>query len=264
VTILKIKIACLQMDIAFGDPAKNYQTALALIKNALVEKPDILVLPELWTTGYDLTRLDEIADEGGAATLAFLRDSAQRNEVHFVGGSVANRSGTGVKNTLLVVNRAGRFVHGYNKLHLFQLMDEHLYLESGNEKGLFELDGHSFAGVVCYDIRFPEWIRAHMATGAEALFVVAEWPAIRLAHWRSLLIARAIENQCYVIACNRVGSDPNNLFAGHSIIIDPWGEIVTEAGSEEEILTGEIDLDLVKDIRSKLPVFKDRKPEYYQ
>ena len=251
------------MDIAFGDPQKNYTSAKSLIEQSLKENPDVIVLPELWTTGYDLTRLDSIADKGANQTIEFLKEAAKRSGVHFVGGSVANQGETGVKNTLLVINKQGDLVHQYNKLHLFKLMDEHVYLEAGAEKGLFELDHHQFAGVICYDIRFPEWIRAHTLEGAEALFVVAEWPQPRLNHWRSLLIARAIENQCYVIACNRSGDDFNNKFAGHSMIIDPWGEVVAEGGEGEEILTATIDLDLVKEVRSKIPVFDDRKPEHY-
>lgn len=251
------------MDIAFGDPNKNYQTAEMLIEKAMREKPDIIVLPELWTTGYDLTRLDTISDNGAAKTIEFFKLAAKKYQVHFVGGSVANRGDKGVKNTLLIINHEGQLVHTYSKLHLFKLMDEHLYLEAGEDKGLFELDNRTFGGLICYDIRFPEWIRAHTANGAEVIFVVAEWPAPRLSHWRSLLIARAIENQCFVIACNRSGHDPNNVFAGHSMIIDPWGEVMAEAGAEEEILSAEIDLDQVKDIRRQIPIFEDRRPDLY-
>jgi omega-amidase len=260
---MKLTITCLQMDIAFGSPEENFQNAEELIVKASNEKPDIIILPELWTTGYDLTRLDKIADQNASQAITFLKKLATKYQTHFVGGSVANQSQTGVKNTLIVVNKNGELIHHYSKLHLFKLMDEHLYLEAGQEKGLFKLEENLFAGVICYDIRFPEWIRAHTAHGAEVLFVVAEWPLPRLSHWRSLLIARAIENQCYVIACNRSGSDPNNLFAGHSMIIDPWGEIIAEAGQEEQILTAEIDLDVVKEIRKQIPVFKDRKPQFY-
>jgi omega-amidase len=261
---LKLKIACLQMNIIFGNPQKNYQIAERLIENAQKDNPDIIVLPELWTTGYDLTRLDEIADEGASETIAFLKNAAKKYKVHFVGGSVANQGETGVKNSLLIIDKKGELIHQYSKLHLFKLMDEHLYLEAGDKKGLFELEDRQFAGVICYDIRFPEWIRAHTSHGAEALFVVAEWPATRLYHWRALLIARAIENQCYVIACNRSGDDPNNTFAGHSMIIDPWGEVITEAGADEEIITGEIDLNQVNEIRKQIPIFKDRQPGYYK
>ncbi|MEH7177384.1 carbon-nitrogen family hydrolase [Neobacillus vireti] len=260
---MKVKISCLQMDIAFGDPNKNYQNAEKLIKEAMKEKPDIIVLPELWTTGYDLTRLDTIADKGSAKTIDFLKNAAKKYKVHFVGGSVANQSDNGVKNTLIIIDNNGQLVHSYSKLHLFKLMHEHLYLKAGDEKGLFQLDNRNFAGVICYDIRFPEWIRAHTSEGAEVLFVVAEWPSPRLSHWRSLLIARAIENQCFVIACNRSGHDPNNEFAGHSMLIDPWGAVIAEAGAKEEILSAVIELDLVKDIRKQIPIFEDRRPDFY-
>jgi omega-amidase len=252
------------MDIVFGDPEKNYQSAERLIENAMIDKPDIIVLPELWTTGYDLTRLDEIGDKEAVQTIEFLQKAAKKYYVHFIGGSVANHEETGVKNTLLIINKEGLLVHQYSKLHLFKLMDEHVYLEAGSEKGLFQLDNFQFAGAICYDIRFPEWIRAHMSEGAEALFVVAEWPAPRVSHWRSLLIARAIENQCYVIACNRSGQDPKNIFAGHSLIIDPWGDVIAEAGEKEEILSAVVDMTVVQEVRKQIPIFTDRKPEFYK
>lgn len=260
---MKFKITCLQMDITFGNPTKNFQKAEKLIEEAMKETPDIIVFPELWTTGYDLTRLDTIADKNAVKTIEFFKMAAKKYQVHFVGGSVANQVDNSVRNTLLITDKNGQLVHSYSKLHLFKLMDEHLYLEAGAEKGLFELENRTFGGVICYDIRFPEWIRVHTANGAEALFVVAEWPAARLSHWRALLIARAIENQCFVIACNRSGHDPNNEFAGHSMIIDPWGEVIAEAGTNEEILSAVIDLDLVKDIRKQIPIFDDRRPDLY-
>jgi predicted amidohydrolase len=261
---MKLKIACLQMDIMFGKPKKNYEAAEAMIEKALKSNPDVLVLPELWTTGYDLTRLDDIGDQDAAAALTFLKGIAKKNYVHLVGGSVANKTADGVYNTLLVVDKNGEPIHQYSKLHLFKLMNEHLYLTGGKAKGAFSLENRLFAGMICYDIRFPEWIRAHTAEGAEALFVVAEWPLARLAHWRALLIARAIENQCYVIACNRAGSDPENVFAGHSMIIDPWGEVLAEGSEDKEIVEAEIDLDKVKGVRKLIPIFTDRRPEFYQ
>jgi omega-amidase len=260
---LKYKIACLQMDITFGDKTKNYGTANSLIERASAENPDVIVLPELWTTGYDLTNLKDIADEDAREASAYFTDLAKKHHAHIVGGSVANKTKTGIENTMLVFDKTGKQAGTYSKLHLFQLMDEHLYLSAGNEKGLFTLDNHKFAGLICYDIRFPEWVRAHALQGAVAIFVVAEWPIQRLEHWRALLIARAIENQCFVIACNRSGSDPNNTFAGHSMVIGPWGDVIAEAGEEQEILTAEIDLDQVRDARGKIPIFTDRRPELY-
>ncbi|WP_445613820.1 carbon-nitrogen family hydrolase [Geobacillus sp. YF-1] len=260
---MTIRIACLQLDIAFGDPQTNEQQAETAVQSAANEGADIVVLPELWTTGYDLTRLDEIADDDAGRAKAFASRLAQTYGVHFVAGSVAKKTAAGVTNTMIVADRSGQIVSEYSKLHLFQLMDEHLYLQPGNAPGLFSLDGLSCAGVICYDIRFPEWIRVHALAGAEVLFVVAEWPLPRLHHWRTLLMARAIENQCYVIACNRAGSDPNNVFAGHSLVIDPWGEIIAEADEKPGVLLADIDPALVKQVRARIPVFADRRPRDY-
>ncbi|WP_110927819.1 carbon-nitrogen family hydrolase [Bacillus massiliglaciei] len=257
------KISCLQMDIAYGSPMNNFAEAEKMIEQAAELDPDIIMLPELWTTGYDLTRLEEIADEQASASIHFLTEMAKKHRIHFIGGSVAKKTGSGIFNTLLIINRDGKVLKEYDKLHLFRLMDEHHYLTPGESDGLFTLDDKSCAGFICYDIRFPEWIRAHTSKGAEVLFVTAEWPEPRLAHWRALLISRAIENQAYVIACNRAGADPANVFAGHSIIIDPWGEIIAEAGNDTEILTGSIDLDKVSEARNRIPVFTDRRPEFY-
>lgn len=260
---MKFKIACLQMDIAFGNPEKNYETAISLMEKASTENPDVIVLPELWTTGYDLVNLKDQADAEAREASGFLKDSAARYRAHIVGGSVANKTEEGIENTMLVFNKNGEQSGKYSKLHLFQLMDEHLYLAAGKQKGLFSLDSRKFAGLICYDIRFPEWVRAHAIEEVEAMFIVAEWPIQRLEHWRALLIARAIENQCYIIACNRAGSDPNNKFAGHSMVIGPWGDIIAEAGEDQEILNAEIDLDQVIDARSRIPIFADRRPELY-
>lgn len=253
----------MQLDIAFGNPTKNRKYIEQKMMEALKENPDILVLPELWDTAYDLTRLDEIADDEGQQAKQLISQFAKTNEVNIVAGSIAKKTEQGVTNTMYIFDRKGREVSQYSKLHLFKLMDEHLYLEAGTAKNLFTLEHSLCAGVICYDIRFPEWIRVHTSSGAEVLFVVAQWPAPRLAHWKALLISRAIENQCYVIACNRVGQDPNNTFAGHSLVIDPWGEIIAEAGDSEELLSADVNLELVKEIRKQIPVFTDRRTEFY-
>jgi predicted amidohydrolase len=258
-----MKISLIQLDIAFGNPEVNYAAAERRIREAAAAGPDCLILPELWTTGYDLTRLNQIADAGGRQTKALISALAQEYGINIVAGSVASKQSAGITNSMFVFNREGGLAGEYSKLHLFRLMDEHLYLQPGGAKGLFTLDGALCAGLICYDIRFPEWVRAHTSLGAEVLFVSAEWPEPRLAHWRALLISRAIENQCYVIACNRAGADPANTFAGHSMIIDPWGEIVCEAAESEVILSGEIDLHKVRQVRQQIPIFADRRPELY-
>lgn len=258
-----MRISLIQLDIAFGKPDINYAAAKHKIEEAAASAPDCLILPELWTTGYDLSRLKAIADPEGQITKSFISRLAEQYHLNIIAGSVANKMNSGVTNSMFVFNRQGELVGEYSKLHLFKLMDEHLYMQPGASKGLFTIEDTLCAGLICYDIRFPEWARAHTAQGAEILFVCAEWPLPRLSHWRALLISRAIENQCYVVACNRVGSDPANTFAGHSMIIDPWGDILCEASEDEEILTGDIDLHKVREIREQIPIFSDRRPELY-
>ncbi|MCT8138386.1 carbon-nitrogen family hydrolase [Anaerobacillus sp. CMMVII] len=258
-----VNVTCLQIDIDFGNPVKNQQRVKEEITKAISHSPDVIVLPELWSTGYDLPRLDEIADDNGTYTKHFLSQLAKTHHVNIVGGSVAKKSATGVTNTMYIFDRQGNCVGEYSKVHLFKLMDEHLYLQAGNKMGHFELEGVPSSGVVCYDIRFPEWIRAHTTKGAEIVFVVAEWPLARVEHWRTLLLSRAIENQCYVVACNRTGHDPNNEFAGNSMIIDPWGNVVAEAGKEPMQLTANLDLEKVTQVRSQIPIFADRRTDLY-
>ncbi|HEK9099396.1 carbon-nitrogen family hydrolase [Bacillus pfraonensis] len=260
----RMKVACIQMDIAFGNVKINIENAKKKIEEAMQGNPDIIVLPELWTTGYDLERVPEIADGDGIQTKQLLSEWAQQYCVNIVGGSIAKQTKHGVMNTMYTVNREGKLQSEYSKVHLFQLMNEHNYLIAGDKTGEFTLDGVQCGGVICYDIRFPEWLRVHTVRGVNVLFVVAEWPLVRLAHWRLLLQARAIENQCYVVACNRAGEDPNNVFAGHSLIVNPWGEIVAEAGEEESILYGNVELEKIKEVRKGIPVFADRRPELYK
>ncbi len=258
-----MKVTCLQIDIDFGNPIANKQRVQAEITKAMENSPDVVVLPELWTTGYDLPRLDEIADVNGADSQEFLSQLANEHRVNIVGGSIAQKTASGVTNTMYVFNRYGELTGEYSKAHLFQLMDEHLFLQAGNSKGHFTIEGAPSAGLICYDIRFPEWVRAHTTASAEVVFVVAEWPLARLDHWRTLLRSRAIENQCYIVACNRAGHDPKNEFAGHSLIIDPWGEILAEADKHPTQLTATLDLSKVSQVRKQIPIFEDRRTDLY-
>ncbi|UFJ43065.1 carbon-nitrogen family hydrolase [Brevibacillus humidisoli] len=258
-------VAILQMDVAYGQPEQNRAKMLEMVQSlqGRGERTDVLLLPELWDTAYDLHRLDEIADEGGASAQALLGDTANCLGGFVVGGSIAERVREKVYNTTYVFDRQGELIGRYAKAHLFRLMNEDKYLAAGDTEGLYQLDGHLAGSVICYDIRFPEWVRTYALKGAKVLFVSAQWPHPRLHHWRQLLIARAIENQMYVVACNRVGTGGKTQFCGHSMIIDPWGEIVVEAGEEEEVVQAQIDLSLVDEVRGRIPIFSDRRPALY-
>ncbi|GER71804.1 hypothetical protein BpJC7_31070 [Weizmannia acidilactici] len=192
---MKRKIACIQMDIAYGDPEKNFNTAEKWIEKAAAYGCDLAVPPEQWTTGYDLTRLDELEKGYAVHAIKFLSRCASNYQMDLVGGSTVHLSDGKYYNTLLIAEKDGKCSMPYSKIHLFQLMDEHRYFAPGASDGLFTLGGGTFAGVICYDIRFPEWVRKIALRGAKTLFVPAEWPLTRLDHWRTLCMARAIENQ---------------------------------------------------------------------
>ncbi|ASF37912.1 carbon-nitrogen family hydrolase [Halobacillus halophilus] len=260
---MTVKAGIIQMDVAFGDPEANRTHATQKIEEAARNGSEIIVLPELWTTGYDLSRFDELAESMDGPTHQMLMNLSSKHRVTIL-GSIAEREEGRFYNTFVAYNSMGERIAKYRKAHLFRLMNEEKHLHSGNQKGNFELNGVPAAGVICYDIRFPEWMRTHMLNGSRALFVVAEWPKPRVDHWRNLLISRAIENQCFVIACNRVGSDAANTFGGHSIIVDPWGNVVAEGSGDEEILYGEVDFTDVEAIREQIPIFQDRRPDLYE
>ena len=221
-----MKIACVQMNINFGEPETNFHAVEKYIREAAAFHADTIVFPEMWNTGYALSQLDSLADIDGQKTKQMLTKLAKEYRVNIIGGSVATKRADKFFNTMYVVNRTGKVVAEYDKAHLFKLMDEHLFMNAGQSTNTFELDGITCGGVICYDLRFPEWIRTHVLKGAKILFIPAEWPAKRIDHWQLLLQARAIENQCFIVAVNRVGSDPGNDFNGHSMVIAPWGELL--------------------------------------
>ncbi|WP_028610588.1 carbon-nitrogen family hydrolase [Paenibacillus harenae] len=261
-----LRLALLQMDIKAGQPEANFAKLAAMLEKAVSgeRKPDVILFPEMWNTGYALTEIEEIADERGNRTKALLSDFSRKHQVHIVAGSIAELKDGAVYNTIYAFDRQGSEVSDYSKIHLFRLMEEEKYLKAGDKLGKLEIEGHQAGMMICYDIRFPELARKLALEGAKLLFVPAEWPHPRLHHWRTLLTARAIENQMFVIACNRTGSSGGTDFFGHSLVLDPWGEAVAEAGETETILYADIDLSLVDAVRTKIPVFEDRRPSIYE
>ncbi|MDF2961264.1 MAG: Nitrilase/cyanide hydratase and apolipoprotein N-acyltransferase [Paenibacillus sp.] len=261
----KWNIALLQMDIKIGEPELNYSKLEEMLEQAAVKgpKPDVILFPEMWNTGYALDRIQELADTGGSRTHELLSAFSRKHGIHVIGGSIAEKKGDDIFNTIYAYDREGNRVADYSKIHLFRLMDEEKYLQEGKSLGKLQLDGVQAGMMICYDIRFPELSRKLALGGAQIVFVPAEWPNPRLHHWRTLLMARAIENQMFVVSCNRVGISGTTEFFGHSMIIDPWGEVLAEGDETEQIIRAEIDLELVEQVRSRIPIFEDRRPSLY-
>jgi predicted amidohydrolase len=262
---MKLRVGVLQLDIAIGEKERNYENIAEWMASFYVpsELPTAVVVPEMWNVGYALERAKELADPEGAEAAAFLGDLARKYGVWFVGGSVLAATKKGYANRAQVINPEGKLVAQYDKVHLIRLMEEEKYFTGGRKECLFDLEGAKAGCVICYDIRFCEWVRTYALKGTEVLFVSAQWPSARADHWRTLLRARAIENQMYVVACNRCGTSRETHFGGGSLILGPKGEVFFEGGNGEESAFAAIDLDAVAETRNFLTVFKDRVPQLY-
>lgn len=261
-----MKHAIYQMDIVAGNPKANRLRVEDWVKETVKkEQPDIIVLPEMWTTAYTLPELEKYADVNGEPTTSFLKELAKTYQINIIGGSVANKREGKIYNTSLVFDRGGNLVYGYDKMHLVPMLNEPSYLTGGREKVcVFELDGIKMGLIICYDLRFPELARSLALQGAQILYVVAEWPTARKEHWKALQIARAIENQFFVVSSNRIGSYDGEDFAGKSMVTDPWGNCLHMAGeTEEETIIASLSLEMVPKIRKDVPIFTSRVPELY-
>ena len=259
-----MKVTCIQMDMVFAQSQENFSRATRLIEQAMLGAPDVLVLPETWNTGFfPKENLADLCDNDGAQVKAQIGALAKEYHVNIVAGSVANVREGKVYNTAYVFDREGNCIASYDKTHLFTPMGEDNYFTPGDHLCRFTLDGVQCGLIICYDVRFPELTRSLTVPGLDMLFVVSQWPKVRTFHLRSLTTARAIENQMFVICCNSCGTAGETVYGGNSAIIDPWGETVALAGEMEQLLSADCDLEILTNIRSTIPVFRDRRPELY-
>ncbi|MFJ8235385.1 carbon-nitrogen family hydrolase [Ureibacillus sp. NPDC094379] len=255
----------LQMELEIGSPEVNRKTIERWLEANYSDDVDVVMLPEMWSTGYALEELKEIVQADGNQTIEFLQSLAKKFNVNLVGGSIAVLEGEDIFNRAIIVNRMGEIVYTYDKLHLVPMLDEPKYLTGGQKQvEVFELEGVKMGIVICYDLRFPEIIRDLALQGIQVLHIVAEWPLARETHWNTLLRARAIENQMYVVASNVTGTKLGVVFAGCSQIVDPWGDIVQKLNQEVGELKATLDLDKVPQIRKEVPIFESRVPEKYR
>lgn len=260
----QLKVGIVQMDVQRGKPIDNVERAERLINAAVEAGAEVLLLPELWSTGFDLPQLNDMLSRQNPDPNIFLAEKAKQHAVWIVGGSVAVKDDDGrIYNSAPVFHPDGNLVTAYRKIHLFGLMDEDQYLSAGNEPVNFRLGEWPAGLIICYDLRFPELSRLLTLRGAQIIFVPAQWPTPRLEHWRVLLQARAIENQCFVVSCNTVGQKGKDHFPGHSLVVDPWGRIVYEAGDEETVAVVELDGEEVNRVRRTMSVLTDRRPDCY-
>lgn len=259
-----MKVSCLQMNMELGNPSKNFLHAKRLICDAVKENPDMLVLPETWNTGFfPKNNLSELSCKNSAEVKEYIGGLAQKYSVNILAGSVSNVRDGRIYNTTTVFDRKGNCIAEYDKIHLFTPMGEDKYYTRGDHICSFTLDGIKCGVIICYDLRFPEITRKLALQGMEILFVVSQWPEERISHLRNLTVARAIENQIFVVCCNSCGKADSAVFGGKSSVIDPLGKTLALASKTEKIISATCDTGLTEKIRNSIPVFKDRHPELY-
>lgn len=250
----------LQTDICWHDRQRNFDRVRALLAPVNVAAGDLILLPEMFDKGFSMDT-QETADKDGQ-TLSFLTSLARDFKSYVLGPRVVRASHSAkASNTISIISPEGTLIDEYQKIHPFTAGHEHEAFEGGSRVVTFNTTDPplTICPVICYDLRFPELFRIGLSRGAQVFTVHANWLSTRHAHWRILSLARAIENQAYVLAINRVGSDPNATYLGGTIAIGPRGDVVGELGDQEGVLSVDIDADEVRRWREKFPAVRDRR-----
>jgi len=256
-----IRTAIIQFDIRLGDVESNLAVVRKRIATLAKQGTRLILLPEMWSTGFANDRLKEFSE----TTPRVLKDlSGIAKKLHLtIIGSLPEKKKAGIYNTAYVVDKDGSVADVYRKVHLFSPTGEDRYFKPGRKAVVSETSLGPIGLMICYDLRFPEFCRALALNGATLVAVMAQWPAERVTHWDTLLKARAIENQLFILGANRCGIDGNLAYAGHSRIISPYGEVMARAGKRHATISATIDLRVVERTRKYIPCLKERMPEAY-
>ncbi len=250
--------AC-QFEIAWEAPEENFATVRNSLEQETVPAESLIVLPEMFATGFSMN-IDRIADQPD--TEPFLQALAKEYRSWVIGGTVTKAPDGRGLNQARVYDPDGVRLGHYDKIHPFSYSGEDRYYARGQSHQLFDLGGVRVCPLVCYDLRFPELFRKAALDGAELFAVIANWPEPRTAHWSTLLAARAIENQAFVIGVNRTGTDPKLSYSGHSAVIDPLGKILAEADDRVGCITADLDRNTLLDWRKRFPALDDSHQVY--
>ena len=252
-----LSIALVQRALVWEDPAANREQLAADIA-AIGSDTDLVILPEMFTTGFSMNA-EAVAEDEASTTLPWLQALAAKHDTAIT-GSLAVRAHGEVYNRLLFVKPNGEVQH-YDKRHRFRMSGEDQHYGAGTDKLIVEWRGWRLCPMICYDLRFPVWSRnrpAGHSDAYDALLFVANWPAKRRIHWRQLLIARAIENQAYCVGLNRVGSDGNQLeYSGDSMVLAADGELILDCEATSGVFTARLDFQKMDTYRRKFPCHKD-------
>jgi omega-amidase len=248
-----LKVTLIQSELVWEDIDSNLAGFNSRI-DAIEEDTHLIVLPEMFSTGFTMNAPALAQDMKGSAVKWIIEKSAEKN-VDILGSIIADDGGK-FFNRLLWAKPNGE-IFTYDKKHLFRMAGEEKIYSAGTKNITVELNGWRIRPFICYDLRFPVWTR-NIANQFDAAIFIANWPERRSAHWKALLQARAIENQCYMIGVNRVGTDGNGLtYSGDSSIIDPWGTIIFQKSNQTCIHTAKLSYDVLKTSRKDFPVWMD-------
>jgi omega-amidase len=259
---MKFKISLAQLHIRVGDLDSNLKNALLMIESAAQQQSQLVLLPELWSSGYDLENAHRHAQET-PRILAQLQELSRQHHI-CIGGSLLESTPAGIYNTFAWLDPNVSEIIFYRKAHLFRLMQEDKWLQPGSALQTVQTPWGLSGLAICYDLRFPELFRHYALNGASTFILSAEWPSHRIQHWQTLLRARAIENLSFFFATNCIGPAHKDEFGGHSAVISPWGETLIEGSAfAEELLTVEIDPAQIERARGFLTVFTDRREDLY-
>ncbi len=246
----KLRIALIQPNIVWENTEANILKYNSIIDS--IPQSDIVVMPEMFTTGFSMN-IEKSGESVNGTSIKWMQNASNKYNTAVVGSIPVIDNGIAY-NRLYMVN--GNMQEYYNKRHLFKPGNEHNYYQRGEERKVFNIKGYRILPQICYDLRFPVWSRNR--GDYDIIINVANWPAARTEVWRTLLKARAIENQCYVIGVNRVGTDGNNTsYLGSSMVVDARGEVLLDLGSDENYGTIELSLEKLTAFRRTFPVLDD-------
>ena len=250
--MMNLRVSLVQTDLVWEDPAANCAQLEERLAD-LTGKTDVVVLPEMFATGFSMSPTG--AEIGRGPVLQWMQVQASRLGALMI-GSLKVKQQNSFLNRLYAVHPDGSFV-SYDKRHLFRMGAENEFYQAGDKQVIVSYKGWNLAVFICYDLRFPVWSR-NVGMAYDAAIYVANWPAPRANAWRTLLQARAIENLAYVVGVNRVGTDANNLsYAGDSLLVDFKGGLQLDLQAKDQILTSELSAVDLADFRAKFPAHLD-------
>jgi omega-amidase len=255
-----VRVALVQMDLAWEDVAENHRRARRHLEEAKAKGTRLALLPEMFCSGFSMES-GRIAQPPGGPSETFLRDTA-RELAMWILASIPEAGQPRPRNMAILAAPDGSATR-YAKIHPFTYGGEDRVYTGGERIVTVAVEGVRVTPFVCYDLRFPEPFRL-AAEETDLFAVVANWPEPRREAWRTLLRARAIENLCYVAGVNRVGEGGGLRYAGDSALISPWGEVLVEGSGREAVLFGDVDPAVVRETRARFPALADRRPEAYR